>query len=103
MVNILKDNKGNSFRVETCKYCLDPRGKPKIILPEDMASAIKMPDGSWKCEPCQIEEIQNKILKVTPNSESARRIMLERAAKQKKEMELKKRWDDVRKMRYKKQ
>jgi hypothetical protein len=45
-----------------------------------------------KCEPCQIEEIQNKILKVTPNSDSAKRIMIERAAKQKKELEFKE-WD----------
>jgi hypothetical protein len=51
-----------------------------------------MPDGSMKCEPCQIEEIQNKILKVTPNSDSAKRIMIERAAKQKKELEFKE-WD----------
>ncbi len=51
-----------------------------------------MPDGSMKCEPCQIEEIQNKILKVTPNSDSAKRIMIERAAKQRKDLEFKE-WD----------
>jgi hypothetical protein len=63
MVNILKDNKGNAVRIETCKYCTDFRGKPKLILPEDMSRVIRMPDGSYKCEPCQIEEIQNKIVK----------------------------------------
>ncbi len=26
-------------------------------MPEDMSRAIRMPDGSYKCEPCQIEEI----------------------------------------------
>jgi uncharacterized protein with ATP-grasp and redox domains len=51
-----------------------------------------MPDGSYKCEPCQIEEIQNKIVKVTPNSESAKRILAERASKKKKELEFK-RWE----------
>jgi hypothetical protein len=40
----------------------------------------------------QIEEIQNKIVKVTPSSESAKRIMVERAAKQKKDLEFKE-WD----------
>jgi hypothetical protein len=87
MINLLKDYKGNTLRVETCKYCLDPRGKPKIILPEDLPSAIRMPDGSYKCEPCQIEEIQNKILKITPNSDRAKEILRERAAKQKKDLE----------------
>jgi hypothetical protein len=99
MINLLKDNKGNTLRVETCKYCNDFRGKPKLILPEDLPRAIRMPDGSYKCEPCQIEEIQNKIVKVTPNSPSAKQIITERAAKQKKDLEFKK-WDaKVRKMK----
>jgi hypothetical protein len=100
MINLLKDNKGNTLRVETCKYCLDPRGKPKIILPEDLPSAIRMPDGSYKCEPCQIEEIQNKILKVTPNSDSAKRITAERTAKQKRDLELRKQWEGIKNMKY---
>jgi hypothetical protein len=99
MTNILKDNKGNTYRIETCKYCLDYKGQPKPILPEDMSRAIRIPDGSYKCEPCQIEEIENKILKVTPNSDSVKRIMIERAAKQKKELEFKERDAKVRKMK----
>jgi hypothetical protein len=75
MTNLLKDNKGNAFRIETCKYCTDYKGQPKPILPEDMPSAIRMPDGSYKCEPCQIEEIQNRIVKVTPNSIRAKEII----------------------------
>jgi hypothetical protein len=98
MTNILKDNKGNTFRIETCKYCTDYKGKPKPILPEDMSKAIRMPDGSYKCEPCQIEEIENKIVKVTRNSESTKRILAERAAKQKKDLEFKRLEADVRKM-----
>jgi hypothetical protein len=77
MTNILKDNKGGMFRIETCKYCTDYKGQPKPILPEDMPSAIRMPDGSYKCEPCQIEEIQNRIVKVTPNSPIAKQIWSE--------------------------
>jgi superfamily II helicase len=96
MTNILKDNKGNAYRIELCKYCTDYKGKPKPIMPEDMSRAIRMPDGSYKCEPCQIEEIQNKIVKVTPNSESAKRILAERASKQKKDLELKRRWEEIR-------
>jgi hypothetical protein len=63
-----------------------------------MSRAIRMLNGSYKCEPCQIEEIQNKILKVTPNSESAKRILAERAAKQKKDLEFKRMDAEVRRM-----
>jgi hypothetical protein len=99
MTNILKDNKGNAFRIETCRFCLDFKGRPKPIMPEDMSRAIRMPDGSYKCEPCQIEEIQNKIVKVTPNSESAKQILAERVAKQKKDLEFKRQWEEIRRMR----
>jgi uncharacterized protein with ATP-grasp and redox domains len=66
-----------------------------------MPRAIRMPDGSYKCEPCQIEEIQNKIVRVTPNSESAKRILAERADKQKKDLEFKRMDAELRKMRLK--
>jgi hypothetical protein len=98
MVNILRDNKGNTYRIETCKYCTDYKGQPKPILPEDLSRAIRMPDGSYKCEPCQIEEIQDRIVKVTPNSPSAKQIIAERTAKQKKDLEFKKKDAEVRKM-----
>jgi uncharacterized protein with ATP-grasp and redox domains len=64
-----------------------------------MPSTIRMPDGSYKCEPCQIEEIENKIIRVTPNSDSAKRILRERAAKQKKDLEFKRQWEEIRRMR----
>jgi hypothetical protein len=98
MTNILKDNKGNTYKIETCKYCTDYKGQPKPIMPEDMSRAIRMPDGSYKCEPCQIEEIQNKIVKVTPNSPRAKEILGEHAAKKKKELEFKRMEAEVRKM-----
>jgi hypothetical protein len=82
-------------------FFLSSRGQPKLILPEDMSRAIRMPDGSYKCEPCQIEEIQDRIVKVTPNSESAKRILAERATKQKKELESKRRWEEITKMKVK--
>jgi hypothetical protein len=38
----------------------------------------------------KLKRLKNKIVKVTPNSESAKQIMAERAAKQKKDLEFKK-------------
>jgi hypothetical protein len=54
-----------------------------------------MPDGSYKCKTCQIEEIQNKIVKVTPNSQTAKEILRERAIKQRKDIEFKRKWEEV--------
>jgi hypothetical protein len=48
MVNILRDNKGNRYRIETCKYCTDYIGDPKPILPEDMSRAMRMPEQEIK-------------------------------------------------------
>jgi hypothetical protein len=98
MTNILKDNKGNTYRIQTCKYCIDYKGEPKPIPPEDMWGAKKMPDGSYKCLTCQTEEIQDRIIKVTPNSDRAKEIIAERAAKQKKELEFRRLEAQVRKM-----
>jgi hypothetical protein len=98
MTNILKDNKGNTYRIQTCKYCTDYKGRPKPVLPEDMQDAKKMPDGSYKCLTCQTEEIQDRIIRVTPNSDRAKEIIAERAAKQKKDLEFKRREAQVRKM-----
>jgi hypothetical protein len=99
MTNILKDRDGSTYHIEMCKYCTDYKGQPKPILPGDLSRVIRMPDGSWKCEPCQIEEIENKIIRVTPNSDSAKRILAERAAKQKKDLEFKRQWEEIRRMR----
>jgi hypothetical protein len=65
------------------------KGRPKPMLPEDIRDAKKMPDGSYKCLTCQTEEIQDMIVRVTPNSDRAKEIIAERAAKQKKELEFK--------------
>jgi hypothetical protein len=95
---ILRDNKGNMFRIETCKYCTDYEGRPKPILPEDMWGAKKMPDGSYKCLTCQTEELQTKILKVTPIRQPAQEIIVERQLKEHKELQLKVFEDKIRKM-----
>ena len=95
---ILRDNKGNMSRIETCKYCTDYKGQPKPILPEDMWGAKKMTDGSYKCLTCQTEELQTKILKVTPNSQRAQEIRSERQLKEHKELQLKMFEDKIRKM-----
>jgi hypothetical protein len=84
---ILRDNKGNMFRIETCKYCTDYKGQPKPILPEDMWGAKKMTDGSYKCLTCQTEELQTKILKVTPNSQRTQEIRSDRQLKEHKELQ----------------
>jgi hypothetical protein len=55
-----------------------------------------MPDGSDMCEPCQIETVENKILKTTPNSDSAKRILRERAIKHQIEMQKEKRELEIR-------
>ena len=78
MTSILRDNKRSIYDIQTCKYCTDYKGRPKPILPEDMQDAKKMPDGSYKCLTCQTEEIQNRIVKVTPNSDRAKEILAER-------------------------
>jgi hypothetical protein len=95
---ILRDNKGNMFRIETCKYCIDYKGQPKPILLEDMWGAKKMTDGSYKCLTCQTEELQIKILNVTPNSQRAQEIRSERQLKKHKELQLKMFVDKIRKM-----
>ena len=36
-----------------------------------------MPDGSLKCYTCQTEELRDRIVRVTPNSQRAREIVAE--------------------------
>lgn len=40
-----------------------------------------MPDGSFKCETCQNEELKDRIVRVTPNSDRAKEISAERNRK----------------------
>ena len=47
MTNILIDRNGKRYKIEMCKYCLDYKGQPKPILPEDMKHARKMSDGYY--------------------------------------------------------
>ena len=63
-----------------------------------MWGAKKMPDGSYKCLTCQTEEIQDMIVRVIPNSDRAKEIIAERAAKQKKDLDFKRREAQARKM-----
>ena len=64
-------------RVRSCKFCTDYKGQPKPILPQDLQYAIRMPSGDYKCFPCQEEEIQDRIVRVTPNSQRAKEIIAE--------------------------
>ena len=49
-----------------CPHCKEGSG---LILPEDLSKAIRMSDGSLKCEVCQVEELHDRIVRVTPNSQ----------------------------------
>jgi hypothetical protein len=46
------------IKIESCKYCLDKKGRPKPIL--DMENAHRMEDGSWMCGVC----ISERLLKL---------------------------------------
>ena len=62
MTNILIDSRdGKRYKIEMCKYCLDYKGQPKPILPEDMKHEKKMQDGSWMCGYC----INERLLKLS--------------------------------------
>ena len=98
MTSILRDNKGSIYHIQTCKYCTDYKGRPKPILPEDMQDAKKMPDGSYKCLTCQTEEIQDRIVRVTPNSDRAKEIIAEPREAERKELEFKRREAEIRKV-----
>jgi hypothetical protein len=56
MTNKGKD-KGKISRIELCKYCVDYRGRPKPIMPEQMKHARKMGDGSFMCGVCITERL----------------------------------------------
>jgi hypothetical protein len=61
-------------KVYHCPWCKEGSG---LIFPEDLYKAIRMPGGSLKCEVCQTEELQDRIVRVTPNSQRAREIVAE--------------------------
>jgi hypothetical protein len=61
-------------KVYHCLWCKEGSG---LIYPEDLPKAIRMPDGSLKCYTCQTEELRDRIVRVTPNSQRAREIIAE--------------------------
>jgi len=86
-------------REHTCSFC--GPGITHIIdtvdYPNDWLATEQ--EGKWKCGNCIEREIQDRLIKVTPNSDRAKEIIAERAAKQKKELEFKRLGAQVRKMR----
>jgi hypothetical protein len=44
-------------KIVSCKYCLDYKGDPKPIFPDDMKHAKRMEDGSYMCRYCQVERM----------------------------------------------
>jgi hypothetical protein len=63
-----------------------------------MCGAKKMPDGSYKCLTCQTEELQDRIIRATPNSIRAKEILEERKIKQEKELQFKRREAEIMKL-----
>ncbi len=69
--------RGERYFIRTCKYCLDYKGAPKPIMPDDMLMRRES-DGSYRCGVCVSEQVENAILKSDPASEKARNIMQRR-------------------------
>ena len=65
-------------KVYHCPWCKEGSG---LIFPEDLSKAIRMPDNTLKCFTCQTEEIQDRIVRVTPNSQRAKEIIAEEQRK----------------------
>jgi hypothetical protein len=86
-------------RAHICSFC--GPGITHIIDPVDYPNDwLAKPDnlGRWKCGNCIEREVQDKIVRITPNSDRAKEIIAERAAKQKKELEFKRLEAQVRRM-----
>jgi Fe-S-cluster-containing hydrogenase component 2 len=86
-------------RAHTCAFC--GPGITHIIDSVDYPNdwlATKQDNGKWKCGNCIEREIQDRTIKVTPNSDRAKEILTERKIKQQKELEFKRREAEVRKM-----
>jgi hypothetical protein len=58
-------------------------------MPDKLRDAKKMPDGSYKCLTCQTEEIQDGIIRVTPNSKRAQEIIAERKGEEGRKLQMK--------------
>jgi hypothetical protein len=87
-------------KVNTCSFCTP--GVTHIINPIDYPNdSLAHPDnlGKWKCGNCIEKELQDKIVKVTPQSNRAKEILRERAIKHQIEMQKKKRELEIRKFR----
>jgi hypothetical protein len=71
---ILKDAKtGETFKVQKCKYY---GHEPALVYPWDNM-AQRIDDGSLKCRPCCIRDLEDRIIRVTPKSERACEILEE--------------------------
>jgi nitrate reductase beta subunit len=80
-----------SFRGPGITHIIDPVDYPNERLATEQ-------EGKWKCGNCVEREIQDRTIKVTPNSDRAKEILAERKVKQQKELEFKRLEAQVRKM-----
>ena len=69
---------GPGHEYEVTSYVSYYKGDPKPISPEKLGDVKKMSDGSFKCIICQEEELKDRIIRVTPNSDRAHEIIQER-------------------------
>jgi hypothetical protein len=90
-------------KVNTCCFCtpgvthiIDPSVYPNDVIAE------KDKSGKWKCGNCQEKELQDRIIRVTPDSERAKEILQERRLKQQKDLAFKQREKEIRRMNVKK-
>jgi hypothetical protein len=77
-------------RVHTCKYCTPgiTHFIDHTVYPNDIY-AEKDKTGKWKCGNCIDREIQDRIVRVTPNSKRAREIIADRKRKDGKKLQMK--------------
>lgn len=70
-------------RVHTCAYC---KGKVHLIdsriYPNDVIAERQ--EKGWKCGDCIENEIKDRIVRVTPNSDRAKEIIAERDSKKRR-------------------
>jgi len=74
---ILRDiitNTSKTLRIQKYKWCKEE--EPGLIYPRDKM-VQKMDDGSIKCLTCVINELKEKTVKVTLNSECTKKILAE--------------------------
>jgi hypothetical protein len=67
------------------------------VYPNDIIAEKGTKPGKWKCGNCQEKELQDRIIRVTPNSQRAKEIIAERKSNEQKDRAFKQRDAEIRK------